>query len=516
MSRRRRGNGEGSLFQRRPQGPWIASWYENGLRKEKSTGTTSRADAERIARKWVERAALISEGLARPEGGTELEQHASKSIESHLNAFTTAKQSEGRSVKHVDGTASMIRATASASGWKSLGQVNPGDLERVITARTNLKKGGWTPRTAHKCITAWRTFMRWCVSDSRLVADPLARLKKPAPHRVRHRRMLLIEEWKWLRSSIENAPSRFGMSGRERTVLYALAIETGLRAGELSELTRSHLLLDTEKPCVLLKASETKNKRAARQYIRPHLASLLADHTRHSLNGARIFAMPPSTKTALMFRADLHHAREEWIAAAGADPTERLRRESSDFLLPQDHDDRVLDFHSLRHTTGAWAAIGGASPKAIQTLMRHSTITMTLDTYGHLLPDEAANTVSMMPNLEESVMRLTGTDDRVIKSSQTARRAPAVHPAVAVQDREIQCIPVREQLALVLSETHEPVAESADAADLKSASRNGSEGSSPSGLIWVVHKETAQEGSRAVSILLSGEFLCLHCASKYV
>ena len=41
---------------------------------------------------------------------------------------------------------------------------------------------------------------------------------------------------------------------------------------------------------------------------------------------------------------------------------------------------------ALRHTCGAWAALGGAHPKAVQTLMRHSAITLTMDTYGHLFP----------------------------------------------------------------------------------------------------------------------------------
>lgn len=45
-------------------------------------------------------------------------------------------------------------------------------------------------------------------------------------------------------------------------------------------------------------------------------------------------------------------------------------------------------------------AVGGASPEAIQTLLRHSAITLTLDTYGHLLPDEAASTVERMPVVE--------------------------------------------------------------------------------------------------------------------
>ena len=55
------------------------------------------------------------------------------------------------------------------------------------------------------------------------------------------------------------------------------------------------------------------------------------------------------------------------------------KREALDSLPPEDHNGRVLVFHALRHTCGAWAAIGGASPKAIQTLMRHSKITLPLD-----------------------------------------------------------------------------------------------------------------------------------------
>lgn len=54
--------------------------------------------------------------------------------------------------------------------------------------------------------------------------------------------------------------------------------------------------------------------------------------------------------------------------------------------------------------------MGGASPKAIQTLMRHSTIVLTLDTYGQMLPDEASETVGRMPVIEPIKLQLTGTD----------------------------------------------------------------------------------------------------------
>jgi integrase len=41
----------------------------------------------------------------------------------------------------------------------------------------------------------------------------------------------------------------------------------------------------------------------------------------------------------------------------------------------------------LRHTSVALAIAEGAHPKAIQARMGHSSISVTLDRYGHLLPE---------------------------------------------------------------------------------------------------------------------------------
>jgi integrase len=47
-----------------------------------------------------------------------------------------------------------------------------------------------------------------------------------------------------------------------------------------------------------------------------------------------------------------------------------------------------LRFHDLRHTCAALLIAQGAHPKAIQTILGHSTIAVTMDRYGHLFPDE--------------------------------------------------------------------------------------------------------------------------------
>ena len=205
---RTRGNGEGSLFRRNGRGPWIASWWRSdGRRTERSTRTTSRADAERIMRKWVERAVMEREGLVAPEGGTELDRHARASVELHLAAFESSKRSEGGTERHIAETGQMIRDTATSCGWSVLGEVSAESLERFIGRRVAPTASqdvptprAWAPRTAHKYVTALRTFTRWCVADGRLAADPLARVKKPRPTRQTARRMLQLEEWRWLRT----------------------------------------------------------------------------------------------------------------------------------------------------------------------------------------------------------------------------------------------------------------------------------------------------------------------------
>jgi integrase len=48
---------------------------------------------------------------------------------------------------------------------------------------------------------------------------------------------------------------------------------------------------------------------------------------------------------------------------------------------------RGLCFHDLRHTCASLLIALGEHPKAISDRLGHSTISITLDRYGHLFPD---------------------------------------------------------------------------------------------------------------------------------
>ena len=90
-------------------------------------------------------------------------------------------------------------------------------------------------------------------------------------------------------------------------------------------------------------------------------------------------------------RKDLTPARKAWLAEL-----KHAKRTETDFLSPVNHDGKRLDFHALRHTCGAWFCLDGENPKVVQTVMRHSTITLTMDTYDHLLQDSHSNAIASM------------------------------------------------------------------------------------------------------------------------
>ena len=79
-----------------------------------------------------------------------------------------------------------------------------------------------------------------------------------------------------------------------------------------------------------------------------------------------------------MLRDDLAKAREKWLKETKDDPQEYAQRQQSDFLADVNHEGEITDFHSLRHTCGAWLAMTGAHPKVVQQVMRQ-TLNVILD-----------------------------------------------------------------------------------------------------------------------------------------
>jgi integrase len=170
--------------------------------------------------------------------------------------------------------------------------------------------------------------------------------------------------------------------GTRNEALYVLAVHTGLRQGELLGLKWSDL--DDGKVSVrrALKITEhglgfgsTKNKASRRSVTLNQTAAdaLRAHRTRQ--NAERLEAPE-------WFDADLVFPNR---VGKPMDPNNLYHREYKPILKRAGLAEHGFTFHALRNTFATALFARGEHPKKVQSLLGHSSITQTMDTYSHLI-----------------------------------------------------------------------------------------------------------------------------------
>ena len=74
-----------------------------------------------------------------------------------------------------------------------------------------------------------------------------------------------------------------------------------------------------------------------------------------------------------------------------------------------------LRMHELRHTTVTLLIDAGAHPKAIQPQLGHSSIAVTLDTYGHLFPSYLGELAERLEESRDAVLQQAAASPRPIE-----------------------------------------------------------------------------------------------------
>jgi integrase len=260
-------------------------------------------------------------------------------------------------------------------GGAKLGSITHIDLQHFVDrlratpvdpARPQL--GALDPSTIRNTIVPLRSIFRHALRRGRVAVNPTAGLELPAIEGRRDRIAAPAEAARLL-EALASWPSTTG-----DVSLWAAALYAGLRRGELQALEWADVDLDhgligvrrswDDKEGVI----ETKSRAGTRTVpiaavLRGHL---LAHHLRHGRPTAGlVFGRTPTqpfSPSSLRLRA-----LSAWRNADGGP------------LIP-------IGLHECRHTFASLMIAAGVNAKALSTYLGHSSIQITLDRYGHLMP----------------------------------------------------------------------------------------------------------------------------------
>jgi integrase len=424
-----------SIFKRNGKGNWIIAWFDHqGTRCEKSSGTTDKRLAERIAGQWENREVERMQGLVDPIA-EKLASQRSLPLAQHFDDYREHLESLQRDSRHIDGTLAYLRKVAQALDWRTLASIDAHALMSHLSDQA--EKRGTGARTFNAAATAWRAFGRWCVRSNRLSANPLACIgaRNTESDRRRVRRDLATDELARIIDAATRSHSvtfakqvrndqgerqsvRTRLSAPDRAWAYRIAAATGFRASEVASLTPESFDLDSNTPSVIVEAAYSKRKRRDVQPIRPDFAEMLRTWLKSKKPGEAVCPLPDG-KAGVILQADMNTARAEWINEART-PSERAEREASDFLRHTDTAGRVVDFHALRVHFISRVVDAGANVKEAMELARHSDPKLTLKTYARVGMHSLARVLDAMPTpntppiQNTHLARATGTDDCVI------------------------------------------------------------------------------------------------------
>jgi integrase len=219
---------------------------------------------------------------------------------------------------------------------------------------------GLAPSSVRNAILPLRAIYRRALDRGEVGANPTLNLSLPA---LKPRRLQLPRP--------EAAAALIAALPLQDRGLWATALYAGLRRGELQALDWSQVDLDQrlikvehgwDAKAGLIEPKSSAGKR--RVPISEALRAQLITHRLQQGRGGKGFVFCRQDGRPFEPTCVLARARTAWNKAG---------------LHP-------LGLHDCRHTYAAFMIAAGVNTKALSTYMGHSTITITLDRYGHLLP----------------------------------------------------------------------------------------------------------------------------------
>jgi len=370
-SRREKGTGETPHL--RPDGRWRARYVGSDRRRHAVYASTKRDCAAK------------RDAILREIGRGVFVAGADQTVDQYLGRWLADVKRMTLRPRSLERYVGLIRNYVSPRiGGIPLRRLTP---QRIASLYADVSSEGQSPasvRYLHAVLhSALDQAMRWNL----IARNPVDAVEQPRKIR-RELHTLSREQTQALLASV---------AGDDLEALYVLAIATGMRQGELlalrwKDIDWSGRRLSVRHTLTRLKGewslAEPKTQRSQR-------AIDLTDPTLATLRSHRV-------RQAETLLAIGHRVSDEDMvfSDAAGEPLHGRHITSRSFYpilkragLPQ------VRFHDLRHTAATLMLQLGIHPKVVSEMLGHSTITMTLDTYSHVLPTMQADAVRKLDDL---------------------------------------------------------------------------------------------------------------------
>ena len=371
----RRGNGEGSIY-RRNDGRWVGEMTIEGRKRKFVYGKTRKEVQEKLQAALQEKQqGIVLEGTARQTLGQFMADWLENSQKQNVRPRTYERYEEIVRL-HID----------PVLGRQRLQKLSAQHVQAFYTKKLNEGLSASTVSVFHSVLhKALDAALKWGLVPRNvcdLVSPPHAEGFEIQPLTVEQAHQLL-------------AAAR----GHRLEALFTLALATGMRRGELLALKwqdinfsagtlqvrRILTRVPTKMPGKGFVEAEPKTQKSQRSVVIATFAlEALKQHRIHQLE-TKLKAGPAWEDHDYVFCTSI---------GAHLIPSNDVLVQLKVLLkkagLPH------IRFHDLRHSAATLLLAEGVHPKVVQELLGHSSISMTMDVYSHVLPSMQQDAISRL------------------------------------------------------------------------------------------------------------------------
>jgi integrase len=359
---KRRGNGEGSI-NRRKDGRWMGRFTVQTAEGPKQRAVYGRTRAEAAEK--------MTKAMADRDGG--LVYDAGKlTTGDYLTGWLRDSVSDTVRQRTYERYESLVRVHISpALGRVKLKNLTAAHVRGLCREKLDSELAPRTVQYIHRTLSK---ALKQAVNDGLIPRNAAASVKPPQP-RTEEIRPLDREQ---VRAFLQ------AVSGDRLEALYVVAITAGLRAGELLGLKWEDVDLETGMLQIRRTLSEA---RSGRIFEAPKSGKgrciRLTRRATEALRGHRTRQLEEKLQLGTLWQDNgLVFASEVGTPIGGRNLIRHFKIRLGRAGLPS-----MFRFHDLRHTCATLLLRQGVHVKFVQELLGHGDVSLTLNTYSHVLPD---------------------------------------------------------------------------------------------------------------------------------